>query len=321
MIKETRSKLALLAGAMCCVVSGCEAPLQLEGVRQSEAATVHRTDSFQDVSYTDTHAVFVGGNGVIVELPIDEGEALRTVVGDASIGPDLIDIEKCSDGRIYALDLEKNVWERESAGNWTQYPIDTIEDVQSLACAPNGDLWVSAGFATLISSSDGGASWDEQSFDDDLLFTSIQFTSGQTGYAIGEFNGLAKTIDGGDTWENLSTAPDVYPLATYFRDELNGWIAGLGGEIHATNDGGLTWQQEDTSTTAPLYRITEIDGQLYAVGNFGVSLMRRNNDWVEADLGVDSFGYLRAFAGRDGKAFLGGQSMAQRTALPSKSQF
>lgn len=315
MKRGSRRHYIAFTGMFCIFSSSCEAPLELGGVEASERGAVHRTDSFQDVVIGPDAAIFVGGGGVVVEMPLEGGASTRAVVGDAALGPDLIDAAVCRDGSVFALDLTGGVWRREASGQWSPRRIDTMETVQSLACAPDDRLWVSASFATLYSSADGGESWDETSFDDDLILTSVEFPGADAGVAIGEFSALIRSQDGGESWENLETAPsDFYPLASYFSTPQTGWISGLGGEIYATRDGGLSWELEPTSTDAPLYRIAKIGGELYAAGNFGVVLRRRGERWADADLDIGSFGYLRALAGTDAEIFIGGQGMARRVA-------
>lgn len=121
--------------------------------------------------------------------------------------------------------------------------------------------------------------WDVQSFEEDTIYTNIQFVDTYVAYVSGEFGTMLKSVDGGNTWEvQTPLENNFYPHVMLFENERNGWIAGLSGEILRTKDGDVSWHQEQTQTLALLYGISKTDDGVYTVGGQGVLLRRNNNE-------------------------------------------
>ncbi|MFY0678810.1 MAG: glycosyl hydrolase, partial [Neptuniibacter sp.] len=55
---------SVAAIASCLVLTGCEAPLNLEGVEKELEKQVRRTDQFQSIAVNDTALVTVGADGL-----------------------------------------------------------------------------------------------------------------------------------------------------------------------------------------------------------------------------------------------------------------
>ena len=55
----------------------------------------------------------------------------------------------------------------------------------ALTCDAQGRIWVVGAFSTILSSTDGGASWSEDSFGEDAQLTSVQFVDDNTAYIAG----------------------------------------------------------------------------------------------------------------------------------------
>ncbi|MDD9841342.1 MAG: YCF48-related protein [Alphaproteobacteria bacterium] len=310
------------------LVLACEAPLDMQAVEEQRKTPIRKLDAFQDVlTTTQGHAIFVGGSGVVVEfLPPDRTQGLEEVreivraqIGEIGQWPNLISITQCADQSIFALGLDGSLWVRKQLGQWVDMKIDTQETVQDLTCAQNNQLWVAAGFGTLLHSLDGGQNWQRFSLEDDLFLTHIDFPNDNIGYAIGEFGTVLKSTDAGKSWSNLrSTADDFYPLALYFLDTKMGWVAGLDGEIFITRDGAQNWHKQETATHAPIYKIRKIGEHIFAVGNYGTILEYNGRRWQSADhIQLGSSGYLRALAGDKDSLFIGGQALAKRIHLSS----
>ncbi len=108
---------------------------------------------------------------------------------------------------------------------------------------------------------------------EDAFLTELGFVNQKTGFAVGEFGTLMKTTNAGESWDNLASTPyDFYPLSSYFLDEQTGWVGGLSGDILKTSDGGQSWSEEVVASEAPIYRIQEVAGEIYAIGNSGTFL-------------------------------------------------
>ena len=299
------------------VLFACEAPLDMQGVEKSLVESVRRTDVIQDVVVLPNQtAIFVGGDGLVIEHAADAQNIHRSQLGSFGEYPSLIDITICPDNSVYALSLDGDVWAREAQGNWLARPVDTEETLQAIECAPDGKLWLAASFSTLFKSENKGVSWQDFSTYEDAFLTELDFVNQNTGFAVGEFGTLMKTTNAGETWDNLASTPyDFYPLSSFFLDEQTGWVGGLNGDILKTSDGGLSWSNEKVNSEAPIYRIQEIAGEVYAIGNSGTFLRYAKDAWVTANIGINTFGYLRAIAGNENAIYLGGQALATKISM------
>lgn len=278
--------------------AGCEAPLNLEGVSQEKNKSIHRFDQFQAAGKTSETTVVVGSYGVVL-ISKDQGESWQRK--ELNGKPALIDLAVCPDESFIALDFNGKVWLSEDEGeSWYARQIlgenESTEVPQALACDPNGTIWVAASFSTIYSSSDLGKSWQQKAFDEDLIFTTVQFINQQQAVVTGEFGTVMFSSDAGQTWLRAEPIPnEFYPEAAHFSDLDNGWVVGLNGKVFHTRDRGQSWQEEVTETDAPLYGITRShDDQLFAIGERGIILYRDKFDsWRRYDYASPIQSYLR----------------------------
>jgi photosystem II stability/assembly factor-like uncharacterized protein len=108
---------------------------------------------------------------------------------------------------------------------------------------------------TLLKTQDGGNSWLEMNYPDDLPSTyleEIYFVNETTGFIftveLPNYDGLIfKTIDSGETWTEVFSDPSSYSAKFAFFDDLHG-IAGCNSWMYSskvllTNDGGNNWSE------------------------------------------------------------------------------
>lgn len=282
-----KSLVALSLLALLGVLSGCEAKLDLDGVKQEQAKSVRRTDQFQALTDNGNVVTAVGFNGLILTNPrVSDPEASWKWKRTELVGrPNLIDIDSCPDSSMIALSVERQVWISANNGqDWTMSKLPTQESMLSLTCAPNGDYWAVGSFTTLLHSTDHGETWRENSLDEDAILTTIQFLDAQNGYVLGEFGTIAKTGDGGQSWQRAKKIPnEFYPQGSYFIDSRHGWVAGLSGVILYTPDGGETWERQEAPTKSPLYSIHGKGGRLFVVGDNYTVLELSGQGWVALD--------------------------------------
>ena len=278
----------------------------------------------------------VGLGGVVVWF--NNGRPISRAVlsaGDDIAPPELIAADSCPDGSLIALDARRYVWRTDAADagasnvEWTASPIETSEDVMDIDCAPNGDYWVVGSFATILNSTDMGASWHEYALGDDLIITSVYFLTPEQGVAFGEFGTVLQTVDGGATWLTLPIMPrEIYPLTAYIQNEDDWWVGGLDGVILHSEDGGATWRREETEVASPIYRIIEAGGERFALGDFGAVLVQSEDGgaWVQSASSQKVRGYLRAAAITDDGVLVAGgggsflfMQIAEKTALEAEN--
>ncbi|MFC6673928.1 WD40/YVTN/BNR-like repeat-containing protein [Marinobacterium aestuariivivens] len=301
----TPSTLKPLLLGLALTLTGCEAPLNLDGIERQRQEAVRRTDQLQALTANDRVRVAVGNDGLVLTSPVD---ALQWQRHRIDAGPGLIDVDVCPDQSLLALAAERQLWRsRDHGQSWQAIDLPTAENVLAATCAPDGSYWVVGSFSTLLSSADQGRNWQQSSLDEDAMLTGIQFVDRNTAFVSGEFGILARSDDGGRDWSLQPPVPgDFYPQAAYFRDDREGWVVGLDGRILHSGDGGSSWSAQSTPVKAPLYGIAAAGADLYAVGENGTVLKARAGRWERQDAPVIP-GYLRAaLALGDGRLLVAG---------------
>ena len=295
----------------------CESPLVLNHVVEQQQKALQRTDLLQASAANDEVIVTVGNYGVIV-VSNDGGQSWKRHKLESQ--PSLIDVTHCPDGSLVALAMEGQVWlSQDNGGSWIERDTGTAEVPQALTCDPTGQLWVVASFSTILHSPDLGVNWEAHSFDEDLIFSHVQFFSSSDGLVTGEFGTLMLTRDGGQSWARAEPVPaEFYPMASLFLDMEHGWVAGLNGTVFHTSDGGKTWVKQESDSSAPLYTLVQSGGKIYAAGDFGTLLEYRvqngaqnksgdKGHWIQSSIDVGSRSFLRAVqALPDGSLVVGG---------------
>lgn len=311
---NTRLLATVLVALM---LTACESRLVLDRVVEQQQQAIQRTDLFQASAANDEVIVTVGNYGVIV-VSNDGGQSW--VRQKLEPQPSLIDVTRCPDGSLVALAVEGQVWVSQDDGSsWVEHDMPTAEVPQALTCDPEGRLWVVGSFSTILNSPDLGLSWEAHSFDEDLIFTHVQFFSPSDGLLTGEYGTLMLTRDGGQSWTRAEPIPaEFYPMASLFLDMEHGWVAGLNGTVFHTSDGGKTWVKQASDSSAPLYTLVQSGGKIYAAGDFGTLLEYRvqngaqnkssdSGHWVHSSIDVGSRSFLRAVqALPDGSLVVGG---------------
>lgn len=102
---------------------------------------------------------------------------------------------------------------------------------------------------TLLTSDDGGASWDPRWLEtQDVYFDELHFPSASTGYAsggistkFGSLGSILRTEDAGASWTLLDFAHGEITAADFF-DDAHGVVATQPGELWSTADRGDSWQ-------------------------------------------------------------------------------
>ncbi|GEM_PF-6358948 len=169
--------------------------------------------------------------------------------------------------------------------------LNTLEDVVFVD-ETNG--WA-VGFAgSLLRTTDGGESWEHQTYRTDSWLMDVTFLNATTGWSVGAvgvvpYDGLIiSTADGGAIWGDPHVIESVALLGIAFADEQNGWTVGgswesaVGGRIYHTSDGGQTWAQQD-STDYKLYAVDFIGADTgWVVGHDGLVMRTVNGgaNWL-----------------------------------------
>ncbi len=153
--------------------------------------------------------------------------------------------------------------------------------------------------ATLLRSTDGGATWSPVDLSPDVhLQHDLVFVDEQQGWAIGSvdategpFPAVFKTTDGGVTWEELPLIAQHFEdyLDLAFQNASTGWLLvqrftppGNGElEIRKTTDGGATWSTRALGPSAGYgHRLHVANGALYITSQGSGAFLRSTDGGV-----------------------------------------
>jgi len=298
------------------LMTGCEAPLQLDDVLIEQQATTHRSDRLQQITSNGDVNVVVGSFGVIL-TSMKEGGWKRQQIASQ---PSFIDVTHCPDKSFVALTLEGSIWTSLDNGlTWTEASLQSEETPQALTCAPDGTIWVVGSFSTFLSSNNHGKTWQSISLDEDMILSYIKFFDDKNAIVTAEFGSLLETNDGGKTWFAKNPMPnEFYPIASLFTSVNEGRVVGLSGKILFTDNGGETWLVEKSGTKAPLYGLSKGHNKIYATGALGTFLVKNlaqeNSPWQSIHQSTRS--YLRgALAFDDHVIVVGGKGFLENASL------
>lgn len=182
-------------------------------------------------------------------------------------------------------------------------PLHRTRDSDRLAsvCFVDRDNgWAVGGRGTILHTSDGGDTWQEQTSGTDFILEDVFFVDRRRGWAVGGwprdtavaiYGGMGvilATSDGGKTWRPQLEGQAVWLSAICFVGRSSGWAVGEYGTVMRTRDGGATWvQMRNVPTPAWLRGVHFVNPQQgWAVGRYETVL--RTNDagesWVPQDV-------------------------------------
>ena len=82
--------------------------------------------------------------------------------------------------------------------------------------------WVVGIKGTIIHTTDGGKSWNDQESGTEKNIFSVSFADAQNGWAVGEFGTIIHTADGGENWKFQSKGTDKMLNSVCFVDAQTG---------------------------------------------------------------------------------------------------
>ncbi|NQU88035.1 MAG: T9SS type A sorting domain-containing protein [Mariniphaga sp.] len=198
-------------------------------------------------------------------------------------------------GLILSTSNWENQWEQNSEGNTgVFYSIDFPDNTNGWAVGSETYLtgWIGWG-STIVHTSDGGTTWDEQNSNISGPVQSVSFIDAYKGWAVGNSNDTAyiiNTTNGGEEWliQKWDTGYSLNEVC--FLDESNGWVVGgysdgygnNEGKIFKTSNGGITWGQQDCDTCKSLYSVyfTDPDNG-WIVGSSIYNTTDGGQNWTE----------------------------------------
>jgi len=115
--------------------------------------------------------------------------------------------------------------------------------------------WIAGTSGKLLSTNNGGASWQYTSLPTSAHLESIQFLNDSTGWICGWSGKILKTTDGGQNWNTQPSGTSFILRDLSFCDSLCGWAVGERGLILKTTNGGQNWTTVSNITSNEYYQV------------------------------------------------------------------
>jgi photosystem II stability/assembly factor-like uncharacterized protein len=188
------------------------------------------------------------------------------------------------------------------AGSWTRQRTSSLAWLHAIYFLNNERGWVAGSRGTLLSTTDGGKTWQTIPKPTEDTIRDIYFADEQNGWLVCERNiydlrandepraYLMKTTNGGEHWKrvNLRGANvDARLMRAVFSSGGRGWAFGEGGSVYTTQDSGLSWNKLQLPTRYLLIGGTFLDensGWLVGAGATILKTADGGETWQQAQL-------------------------------------
>ena len=180
-------------------------------------------------------------------------------------------------------------WQRRSSG--TTANLVTVDFVET-------DGWAVGSRGTILATTDGGATWAEQTSGYHGWLADVAFADREHGWTVGGNQPSGATVlattDGGATWQKQTTVKGML-AAVAAIGATHAWAAGgngARGRILATSD-GQTWHEQDVGRRQSLIDVSFADEKHgWAVGSGGAIITTRDGGATWATQQSHSDAYL-----------------------------
>lgn len=273
-------------------------------------------ENIESYQFIDENTV-IGTGGMGRLLKSTDAGTTYTNYSSAATYADFVDIQFPSFETGYAVGYMGEIVKTTDAGDtWQLLPQGPAQRLNGIWFTSNTKGFVS-GDSSLYSTTDGGMSWSKLPIVFPGWMTKIFFVNSNTGYLIGEGDGLIyKTTDGGDTWNNIYQHEYKWPRSIYFINEDTGYVA-LETSVLKTTNGGIDWTETELSNTeyVLLLDIFFPTPEVGYAGGFGGKIYKTSDagtTWTEQFFSENSYHTIisihfidqyKGFIGGDGSGF------------------
>ena len=251
----------------------------------------------------------------------------------------LTDIVSVADNMLVAVGERGHILISQDAIEWQQAKVPVQANLNSVYFVNKQYGWAVGHDATILATSDAGATWHLQHFSPqmDKPFFDVYFSDQLNGIAVGAYGLFYRTIDGGVSWQNefhaellsednqdylaelKETDPEMYDielgaiLPHFNRIYADGnvlYLVGEAGFAAKSTDNGRQWQRLDEFYIGSLFDITRTPQMsLMAVGLRGHAFESTDQgaSWQQVDL-AESATFNSVFADDSGRLYLVGNA-------------
>lgn len=180
-----------------------------------------------------------------------------------------------------------------TAPRWTVQTSGVNARLRGVSAVSEGVAWSSGSGATVLRTTDGGATWRKLNVTNEALdFRDIDAIDAQTAYVLSIGNGPAsriyKTTDAGATWtlQFKNEDPKAFLDAMSFWDANSGIVFGdsIDGQFYIllTNNGGQTWSRVSPARLPPALQ----NEGAFAASGTNIAVFSKTHAWIGTGAGA-----------------------------------
>jgi photosystem II stability/assembly factor-like uncharacterized protein len=146
-----------------------------------------------------------------------------------------------------------------------------------MGCANTSQCWTYTYQGYIWASTNGGASWTEETTSSHPIWYGGWFVNASDGWAVGATGTIVATTSGGTTWTTQTSGTTQELNAIDCVSTTQCWVVGAAGIILVTANGGTTWTAQTSGTGQVLNEVSCVSAtQCWADGAAGVILVTAN---------------------------------------------
>jgi photosystem II stability/assembly factor-like uncharacterized protein len=146
-----------------------------------------------------------------------------------------------------------------------------------MGCANPSQCWAYTYQGDIWASTNGGASWTEETTPSNPVWYGGWFLNASDGWATGANGTIVATTNGGTTWTAQTSGSTQELTAVDCVSTTQCWVSGFGGVILVSSNGGTTWTAQNSTTTNTLDEISCVSASdCWASGAAGTIIATTN---------------------------------------------
>lgn len=228
-----------------------------------------------------------------------------------------------NDGEVFKTTNGGTVWSESYAGSHNLNDVWFVNPATGYVCTRSFSLSSPGASSSMLKTVNGGANWNEITFNNISSLSSVCFADALTGWVLGAspVSGrgsntiLFKTTNAGSNWQPVHFFnEDVSEIC--FVSAQTGWACGFNGFMQKTTNGGLNWSVQSTGVTTVLYSVYFLNSsQGYACGGNGKILVTTNGgaNWIPQTTGTTNYLYSIHFGSSSNGVCIGEHGTRLRT--------
>ncbi len=233
-------------------------------------------------------------------LHLSEGTSNEILLGNPYVSKPTDTADKLNQGMLFrstlmtlslVAELARPVTSPQTAWVW-KTPYARWNDLRALAIINANVIFAVGDYGTIIKTTDGGRTWNQQTVGTTATLRSVSFTDLNKGVAVGDQGTILRTTNGGTSWSMQTPDPSVSFFGVSFNDVNTGAVVGTNGAFYQTYDGGVTWSQRILTSAMTIYAISFRDkNNGVFVGSLGAIFATTDGGakWARQVSGIEAY--------------------------------